>query len=179
LSRTESDHQLVFSYGSNMDLADVARWANDHGYSAPMVHKSAVGILPDHEFRWNYYSRSRGGGAANLGMSRGTRVAGLVCWVDRATLQLFDKKEGHPNRYRRSLSQIDLCAGGSVHAWVYRVLPSFEQNEVVWPSRAYLELMIVAAQTAGLPDWHINALLNLADDLKHVPGSPKIGALEP
>jgi gamma-glutamylcyclotransferase (GGCT)/AIG2-like uncharacterized protein YtfP len=162
---------VVFAYGSNMDLDDVARWAAEHGQDPPVVHQQAVGILHDHALAWNYVSRARGGGAANLGFRPGSRVAGLVYWVSAETRSLFDKKEGHPGRYRRTPGTIDLGEGAFIEAGVYRVTERLEQKEVILPRVDYLELIVRAARASGLPEWHNCSLEKLLNDLKQIPES--------
>ena len=157
---------FYFAYGSNLDLTDMARWAHEHGHAEPAVHAQEVGVLDGYRLCWNYFSKARDGGAANLCAQENDRVAGSLCWVSKETLHTLDRKEGHPHRYERSLHEVQSASLGTVRAWVYRVRKEHLQDRFVPPKADYLDLMLRAAERANLPQWHLATLQLLARDLK-------------
>lgn len=149
----------VFAYGSNMDLEDLRRFFDAHACPGH-VERALPATLRGHRLVWNYFSRARGGGAANVEPAPGAELPGLVLWVDAAALAGIDLKEGHPTRYRRGPKRVavELASGALERAWLYVVLPQFRQERTVPPTRSYLSLMIAAAERHGLPAWHVEAL---------------------
>ena len=130
-----------------MHLEDLARWMREHGFAAPSIADVAVAYLEDHRLAWNYRSPRRKSGAANVVAAPGQRVPGVVLTVDETTLAALDRKEGHPNRYTRGEAPVTLAleTGGTTLGWVYRVTEAWLLEEPVWPSRAYLDLIIEGA----------------------------------
>ncbi len=66
---------LVFSYGSNLHIPDLNRYAEDKGLPAPRLHFVGRAWLPDHRLAFGYHSASRGGGALDLVPEVGFAVA--------------------------------------------------------------------------------------------------------
>jgi gamma-glutamylcyclotransferase (GGCT)/AIG2-like uncharacterized protein YtfP len=151
----------VFAYGSNMDLADVARWCRDRGREPFGVHKSLVGELPCHALVWNYHSEARRGAAANVERRPGRSLPGLVLRVDASGLAALDDKEGHPSRYRRALETVHTDSLGPLEAWIYSVQPSFVRSEAQAPTSDYIGIMLHAAERHGFPDWYLQELREL------------------
>jgi len=153
----EFDH--VFAYGSNMDLEHLAEWCHAHCKAEAEIFAAQVAILPEHKLIWNYYTKTRKGGAANIVASAGSQLPGLLLKVSKATLGYIDRKEAYPHHYDRALqSHIVLADRSQLHAWVYQVVPRHRQATSVWPTRAYLNILINAAKKHGLPEWHIAEL---------------------
>jgi gamma-glutamylcyclotransferase (GGCT)/AIG2-like uncharacterized protein YtfP len=136
------DHRvrhLVFAYGSNMDLDDLARWALSKGLAEPRIFAHHLAHLGGFERVWNYRSRARGGGAANVQPAEGSGVWGLVLEVDLPTRNLIDRKEGHPGLYSRGDDPLPVelsQEGKTVQAWVYQVTPPYICDEIIPPTRA-------------------------------------------
>lgn len=151
----------VFAYGSNMHLPDLARWLREHGHPAEAPRRAVPARLPDHALAWNYRSRARRGGAANVVRRLGAEVRGVALLVSARLLEAIDHKEGHPNRYDRGAERMvarALADGSPLDAWVYRVTPAHQIDEDVPPRRGYLGLMIEAAETHGLGEAWLCAL---------------------
>lgn len=148
----------VFAYGSNMDLGDVASWFEQERLGKPRVLHLAVGRLDGHRLVWNYRSPRRGAGAANVEPALHCSVPGLLLEVDDATLSGLDRKEGHPGRYLREVQACRVWSGELREAWVYRVLPAFQEQQVVAPRRGYRDLLLGAARRHGFPAEYIAEL---------------------
>jgi len=151
----------IFAYGSNMNLADLSRWFDQHSEGDPVIRSVVPAVLPDYQLVWNYRSQVRRNGAANIERVRGSLLPGVVLEVDDVTRSGLDRKEGHPHRYSRGNRREvlwTLDGHQEIRAWVYRVRPSFRQQKPVWPSRGYLQLLIDAARAHRLPSAHILAL---------------------
>ncbi len=150
----------VFAYGSNMDVADLRRWLVDRGHDQPRVERVEVAVVPGYQLVWNYHSRARRGGAANVEPAAGRELPGLALQVDAPTLAGIDLKEGHPHRYRRGPKRVplELESGERLRAWLYVVLPGFTESSFIAPRRAYLELVLGAAERHAFPDWYLDEL---------------------
>ena len=144
-----------------MDLKDLARWARVKGYDPPHVQTAQLARLNDFELVWNYRSKARKGGAANVRPAKGGVVWGVVLEVDVSTLEIIDTKEGHPGRYSRGEEPLDVEVvrdGRMVQAWVYQVTEAFLCDERVPPQKDYLEIILKAAREHGFPDEAIRSL---------------------
>lgn len=150
----------VFAYGSNMDVDDLCRWLGDRGHPAPRVERVEAAVLSGYRLVWNYRSGARRGGAANVEPAEGVELPGLALEVDPPTLAGIDLKEGHPHRYRRGPRRVPvrLASGEHQRVWLYVVLPEFRQSGFVAPRRAYLELLLRAAERHAFPDWYVSEL---------------------
>lgn len=155
----QSKSHWVFAYGSNMNLEDFKAWLASKGKPAKGILQYERATLPGFSLIWNYYSKNRNGGAANVQASD-RNLPGLALQVDEVTLKAIDQKEGHPNYYSRGDKprKVLLQSGKEVLAWVYIALPECCSVHPVWPTRNYLQLLISAAKTHCLPSWHIEDL---------------------
>jgi hypothetical protein len=122
--------------------------------------------LPGYRLTFDYFSRARQGGAANVTES-GTRAAtsyaesgvfGAVLHVDQVLLDALDEKEGHPHRYCRVQRSVLLRSGEAITAWVYVVTPACRAPSAVPPTRRYLELLVEGAAAHALPEHYVRAL---------------------
>lgn len=149
----------VFAYGSNMDLGDLRAFLQARRCPG-QIERAEPASLSGYQLVWNYFSGARGGGAANVEPAPGRELPGLALRVDAAALAGIDVKEGHPKRYRRGPKRVPvrLSAGGIERAWLYIVEPGFRQDRTVTPTRAYLSLLIGAAERYGFPAWYLEEL---------------------
>lgn len=151
----------VFAYGSNMDLDDLRAWFARQGLEPPRVERTAVGLLEDHELVFNYYSRARRAGAANVEPARGQAVYGLILWVDGPTLDGLDLKEGAPHRYQRRRVGTATPDGSPVQSWLYSVTPAHRSDAFVAPSPQYLDLLTRAAERHAFPEVYRRSLASI------------------
>ncbi|MDF1701615.1 MAG: gamma-glutamylcyclotransferase [Planctomycetota bacterium] len=154
----------VFAYGSNMHLLDLRRWLRAQGHADRGPLRVEVATIQGFELAWNYRSASRQGGAANTVPRAGAVLRGLALEVDGALLAALDAKEGHPTRYNRGEAPHRaelLRAEGHVAAWLYRVTPAYEMPHDVPPRRAYLDLILEAAEEHDLGADYVAALRSI------------------
>ena len=144
-----------------MDLDDLRAWFAREGLPPPQIARSVVGVLEDHQLVFNYYSRARRAGAANVEPARGREVYGLILWVDAPTLAALDRKEGAPHRYQRRRMTTTSACGSSVPSWLYSVTPAHRSNDFVPPSPQYLGLLTRAAERHAFPAAYRRWLMNI------------------
>ncbi len=69
-----------FAYGSNLNQEDLNKWCRQR--NRPLIDLKSKSprtcILRDYRLDFNYYSPSRGGGAANIEPSLGEHVEGVL-----------------------------------------------------------------------------------------------------
>ncbi len=150
----------VFAYGSNMHLADLTNWFVSREHRLELQAAEAA-VLYEHRLVWNYYSRARRGGAANVELAGGASVWGAALLVSFSSLHGFDRKEGHPHVYRRRLLPVQLASGRWVGAWTYFVTPRFRQPHFVAPTPHYHSLVVHGARHFSLPEHyrsHLDAI---------------------
>lgn len=152
--------EWTFAYGSNMNVDDVRAWFVEKGHSDACIQRCARATLPGYRLIWNYYSRSRKGGAANVERVAGASLPGVAVQMNVAGLVALDRKEGHPKYYSRGDAPVTvhLGDGSSVRAWLYIAVPAKCRTTIVWPTREYLDLIVTAAVSHGLPPEHIEML---------------------
>ncbi|MGC6416828.1 MAG: gamma-glutamylcyclotransferase family protein [Bradymonadia bacterium] len=152
---------MIFAYGSNMHLADLNRWLQEQGGGVVGQFGVKVGRLLNYRLAWNYYSVSRGGGAANVVYAPRDQVWGILLPSDQGLLELIDQKEGHPVRYSRGDTPLLIharAASSTTQAWVYRVTPEYERNEPCLPTQAYLDLVRESALHWGFDSNYVKRL---------------------
>jgi len=157
---SESWHN-VFAYGSNMHLPDMARWMRERGLGEPVIRAAEPAVLREHALVWNYRSKTRGGGAANIAPTEGAAIYGVLLEMDANTFAALDRKEGHPGRYSRGDQPRTLWLSErreEALGWVYEVTPSWRLSGPIWPRPSYLKLMVEAAQHHRLPSAWIDTL---------------------
>lgn len=153
---------LTFAYGSNMNIEDLRDWLEAQGFSRADVAPLGVAVLKDFRLVWNYFSTSRGGGAANVEPFPKSSLYGLLLEVTPAGLEALDKKEGHPKYYSRGSSRmkISLVEGGDRDAWVYIANHEKCSSSPVLPKRQYLSLILDAAKQHRFPKQYVVELQN-------------------
>jgi hypothetical protein len=150
-----------------MDLDDLRRWFAEHERAWAEPERVEAGVLTEHRLTWNYYSRARESGAANVELAAGAVLPGVAMVVGADFLCGLDAKEGHPSRYRRSQRRVELTTGVVVESWVYAVEPAHVRPTHTPPSPAYLRLMLRAAQRHGFSEHYVaelQALLSGSDE---------------
>lgn len=150
----------IFAYGSNMCIPHVGEWARGRGLDVPRILDARAAVLEEHALVWNYRSKRRGAGAANVMRTPGGRVHGVLLETDEAGLSVIDRKEGAPIRYARRLEGVR-TGTETIEAWVYAVTEAYLEPPPVWPNRAYVELIIAGARAANLPRDYVAKLMGI------------------
>jgi len=109
-------------------------------------------------FRLEFRRRSQrwGAGAADVVQRPGATVWGVLWQLDEAAWEALDAKEfvAHGGYRRRPVTV--LAAAGPVGAVTYEVVDKVDPE--LPPSPAYLDLLLVAAASAGLPEDYVREL---------------------
>ena len=121
--RNNSRPMLYFGYGSNLDEEDWIRWCRQRGFKHNGLKEIGPACIDGFVLDFNYFSMTRGAGAANLRFLGSGRAAtpGALFEIDEYTRGVLDKKEGHPNPkyYRRERVTVFTPDGQSHEAYTY------------------------------------------------------------
>ncbi len=138
---TQEETVLYFGYGSNLDAKDWNEWCERTGRDPSGITELEPCWLPDHRLKFHYHSRLREGGAADVEPAGcGHAVPGVLFSLNSNALANMDKKEGHPNIYRRTNVTVIKGDGTSVEAITYRVQPDRIGDHVA-PTSHYVGLI--------------------------------------
>ena len=87
---------LYFGYGSNLDKEDWTKWCRERGKDPSGLKEIGPAWLDEYMLCFDYFSNTRGSGAANLKRVASGMAAtpGALFEVDDYTLKLLDIKEG-------------------------------------------------------------------------------------
>lgn len=144
-----------FAYASNMDPAVMAERCRSYTAIGPAC-------LEGYELAFTRRSRRSGTGVADIVPAPSSHVWGVLYDVDESCLDSLDKKEGFGWAYDRVAVEVRLAADGSSHeAQTYIVLT--KESSPVVPSQAYLDRLIAAAESAGLPEAYVAKLRGFED----------------
>jgi gamma-glutamylcyclotransferase (GGCT)/AIG2-like uncharacterized protein YtfP len=143
--------ELVFAYGSNMDLAQMQERC-PHSVLAPFVAEGRGWKLC-----FPRESIKRKGGVGSVVREEGSSVWGVVfCVSDRDLLRL-DRFEGVAvNAYRRGMIELRKRDGQPVNAWTYFAIPEGAGKFI--PHRDYIDLYMRGAEHFELPEEYIGIL---------------------
>ncbi len=152
---------FTFAYGSNMNSSDLRSWLERNGYDSSLIVALWPAELHGHDYVWNYYSRSRGGGAANLEPKERSVARGVLIEFHENLLKAFDRKEGHPAFYSRGDRRINVTRledGQEIPAWIYFAAPNKQDRRDIWPTREYKNIILEAATKMCFPDEHLEKI---------------------
>jgi len=142
-----------FAYGSNMAPAVMSRLCPRHRYLG-------VAKLAGYRLAFTRRSRKTGTGVADVVVSEGDEVWGTVYEIAESDLPPIDRKEGFDWAYTKVLLPVTLDADCSERTAMMYTVVSKESAEIA-PSRAYLNGIIAAARTRGLPDGYVTRLATI------------------
>lgn len=148
------DPVLYFAYGSNMKFAQMQERCSSARFQC-------VGRLPGYKLAFTRDSKSWGGGVADIVVSEGAEVYGVIYTLSAKDLKELDRYEGYVagkapdlNSYNRR--EIEMMATdrleSSVKAWTYFAT---KKAEFLPPSARYLQQIVEGAIESGLPESYI------------------------
>ena len=140
---------LYFAYGSNLNLADFARYCEENGSERASLRYYGKAWLPDHELAFSRYAASRGGGVLDVRPRTGQLAPGVLFTIDAPALAVLDEKEGAPFAYERYHVTVLGEHGQHLTALTYHVLPDRADSHVT-PSDDYLKIV-----RDGYRDWQM------------------------
>jgi len=148
-----------FAYGSNMDKDDLDKWCKDKGLPEIKFPSISPAKLKDYKLSFNYFSTTRGGGAANIMESKDDCVYGLLIELTGKDLETIRKKEGYPYYYDEiciDVEKFDKTVARNVKT--YKVVKVEETSGHQPPTRYYIELIIKNAKKYNFPKEYIKFL---------------------
>ena len=148
---------LYFGYGSNLNATDVRRWADERDVPHLNLQPLEAMWLPDYVPVFDYYSRSRRGGALNLRPCRGGLTPGVLFRAAGHDWQSMDRKEGTSGGFYRRLPIWTLDhRGNRTAAETYEVCPD-RRGAYCKPAGGYVQIVQEGLAHFGLPQDEINA----------------------
>jgi gamma-glutamylcyclotransferase (GGCT)/AIG2-like uncharacterized protein YtfP len=147
--------EFVFTYGSNMDLAQMSeRCPNSKEIFQPFVAKADGWKL------WfPRYSDRRQGGVGSMIAAPGDAVWGVVFGLTPDDLARLDRSEGvATGAYRRTRLAITWGNNLKQEVWTYLALPQDEPPKRYPPHEDYLAQYIRGAEYFKLPAEYIDKL---------------------
>ena len=146
-----------FGYGSNLHLADFARWCAERGFDPGGLRPVAPAWLPDAEPVFHYRSAARRGGALSVRPRRGSAVPGMLFDVDDGGLAALDAKEGAPRFYERVERVVVRADGEEERAFTYVVIPERQEERHIPPTPIYRRTVLEGLRSHGLPIAQVRA----------------------
>jgi gamma-glutamylcyclotransferase len=148
-----------FSYGSNMDLDDLREWCERADRPVVQPRQTAPALLRNYRLCFNYYSRGRGGGAANIIPAPGETVYGLVMDLSPTDFATVSAKEGAPRYYRQVELDVERFDGRLVRGVRgFQVTDGLQTPDHQPPTAAYLALIVRNARRYGFPADYVRVL---------------------
>ncbi len=148
--------ELVFVYGSNMDLAQMRERCPESPLS-PFVAEARG-------WRLCFPRRSarRKGGVGSLTEDQSASSWGVVFTVTKQDLERLDQFEGVPvGAYKRELIDVVDRYGKTLRLWTYKAAP--QEPGGFKPHRDYIELYVQGAKHFGLPPDYVKFLEQLRE----------------
>jgi len=134
--------KLYFGYGSNLDFDDWSNWCSKRNANPNGLIEYKRAFLPGFSINYSHYSVSREGGAANLFQHEHELCGtyGVLFKVNNDCLELLDKKEGHPNHYRKTNVEVITESGNKVEVITY-ISSKYDGKSYFAPSEKYHNLI--------------------------------------
>ena len=142
-----------FAYGSNLNQNDLDAYCKKHSRSLiDLKSRSPKGcLLRDFKLNFNYYSKGRGGGVANIEHVKGEHVEGVLFSLSPEDEKTIDRKEGAPDYYHEIPVTITLRDGTIVgKVKTYIVCEEKKQSHFVPPTANYKQIIVDGAGAFGL-----------------------------
>jgi len=148
---------LYFSYGSFLDSETLRR-------NCPGARFVTKANLPNYEVRFNFLSKTYGGGVTGVEPAPGKVARGVVYDVSPEELERLDSIEGVPQGiyYRQTILVVDE-KGELVEVETYRTT---DPKGPFRSTRRYVGLMLKGAKEHGLDPGYVRELQELHDSLE-------------
>ena len=146
---------LVFSYGSNLNSADLLRYTREHNLPPVAPKKVCNAKLKNHLLCWTTFSKARQCGVLNVELSKDNEVWGTVFELSDEELAVFDRKEGHPSHYLRTPVHVSDDDNHCLNVETY-IAPPCMETAYLYPSENYLNTVLDGMKEQQLPEKYIN-----------------------
>ena len=146
-----NDNTLYFGYGSNLDYNDWINWCKKKGHDPDGMDEVGIAYLHGYEMKFHYYSNGREGGAADV-VKGGTDsiTPGVLFNLNPNALKVMDKKEGHPDYYKRTQVTVRTSNGEEISALTYTVVQDKIRDYFVKPTDEYVSIIRNGLERRGL-----------------------------
>lgn len=160
-----------FAYGSNMDMDDLLQWCDRNDLHLSEMVLKATAYIDNFRLSFNYYSKERKGGAANImpgsnSPETNARTYGLLYEIDNKTREIIRKKEGFPDHYGEIIVCAQTADGITFKAMTYKVQKKREYESHQKPTDYYMNLIISNARKNYFPQDYISFLENIDRQVK-------------
>lgn len=152
-----------FFYGSSLDRAAFAQWAEQHGYSLPDFTAAAPAKLSGYRLAFDVESRFWGGACGSLIEDPSGHVEGLALPLPAEARGLVEHKEGAiSGLYAAFPCEVTkLSDGAKLPAVAYRAAPDRRLPKEARPSARWLQAVADGARAAGLSEAWLTELARL------------------
>lgn len=163
---------LYFGYGSNLDWEDWTKWCQKKGHNPSGLKEIGPAWLDGYYLCFDYYSRGREGGAANLRPLASGRIAtpGALFEISPEALAALDQKEGHPlaKYYQREIVTVHTEDGKQHTALTY--IHHAKEDNFFAPTKEYESLIRNNLERLDLPTKFLDVALaeNSVEQFEHV-----------
>jgi cation transport regulator ChaC len=149
-------NDLIFAYGSNMDLVQMRERCPNSPLS-PVVAEARGWKLC-----FPRRSDRRKGGVGSVMQDKSASVWGVVFVVTQQDLERLDGFEGIPTgAYKREPINVFDRHGTAMKVWVYKAMP--QESGDFKPHRDYIALYVRGATHFDLPPEYVKSLEELRD----------------
>lgn len=156
-----------FTYGSNMDKNDLDSWCDEKGLSKVTFHNPKPVKLRDYRLAFNYFSKTRNAGAANIMDAPGHCLYGLLVEINQPDLKTIRRKEGFPSYYDEVPVDVETLGGERVQGvMTYKAVKKREKQKHQPPTMYYRELIIKNAREYGFPQEYVDHLESISTTLQ-------------
>jgi gamma-glutamylcyclotransferase (GGCT)/AIG2-like uncharacterized protein YtfP len=162
---------FYFSYGTNMNEADVRQWCRENNQPYPLGPVFARAYLPDSQIVFNLPSPVREGGSLNIRHRLGQATPGVLYHMTPEGWKIMDRRVSSPRDYKH-LDVVALTEDGREHSAVtYQVDTTLTEGGFVKPTAEYVGIVAEGLAAHGFtdrmlrpvshgkePPWHVDML---------------------
>lgn len=143
---------LYFAYGSNMNQKDLDAYCIKN--SRPLINLEQKSpkpcLLKDYRLDFNYYSKRRKGGVANIEPASGECVEGVLFEINETDKKTLDQKEGAPLVYHKIPVTVMLGDGTKIENAITYIILEKLKTKFTAPTKEYKQIIIKGAKAFGL-----------------------------
>jgi len=157
-----------FAYGSCLNENDFKEYIFDMGYKAN-YRILGIATIENHKLAFTYRSRGRDGGVLDIVNRDDDNVLGIVYQMPFSLLKkVIDRREGHPNTYKREIMLAKLNNGQMIPIYTYKVTKQKRKMNGVKPNIDYLNIVYEGMKQFNLPKNYIYRFLGEISEKYHM-----------
>lgn len=145
-----------------MDKDDLDKWCLKEGFPIIKFLDIKPAKLSGYKLCFNYLSKRRKAGAANIMNFRGSNVYGLLIEIQDSARETIREKENYPYSYNEHFIDVETFERKIVRGVLtYKVVEEKEKKEHQPPTKYYINLIIKNAEKYEFPSDYIDYLKSL------------------